>query len=50
MDQYGPGSMTSTHTGNPVCCAAAMASINKIINDDLTGNAARLEPMYSSLV
>jgi 4-aminobutyrate aminotransferase-like enzyme len=45
MDQYGPGSMTSTHTGNPVCCAAAMASINKIINDDLTGNAARLEPI-----
>jgi len=23
MDQYAPGSMTSTHTGNPVCCAAA---------------------------
>jgi len=45
MDQYGPGSMTSTHTGNPVCCAAAMASINKIINDDLTGNAARLGPI-----
>ena len=21
-----PGSMTSTHTGNPVCCAAALAS------------------------
>jgi len=45
MDQYAPGSMTSTHTGNPVCCAAAMASITKIIRDDLTGNAARLEPV-----
>src|SRR6266567_1633621 len=22
MDQFPPGSMTSTHTGNPVCCAA----------------------------
>lgn len=43
MDQYGPGSMTSTHTGNPVCCAAALASVNKIIAEDLTGNAARLE-------
>lgn len=45
MDQYGPGSMTSTHTGNPVCVAAAMASITKIINEDLTGNAARLQPV-----
>jgi 4-aminobutyrate aminotransferase-like enzyme len=45
MDQYGPGSMTSTHTGNPVCCAAAIASIRKILSADLTGNAARLEPL-----
>jgi 4-aminobutyrate aminotransferase-like enzyme len=42
MDQFPPGSMTSTHTGNPVCCAAALASLRKIIYDDLTGNAARL--------
>ena len=45
MDLYPPGSMTSTHTGNPVCCAAALASLKKIVNDDLTGNAARLEPV-----
>lgn len=45
MDQYGPGSMTSTHTGNPVCSAAAIASIKTILADDLTGNAARLEPV-----
>ena len=45
MDQFPPGSMTSTHTGNPVCCAAAMASVKKIIRDNLTGNAARLEPV-----
>jgi len=45
MDQFGPGSMTSTHTGNPVCCAAALASITKIIREDLTANAARLEPV-----
>lgn len=45
MDQYPPGSMTSTHSGNPVCCAAAMASIHKIIREDLTGNAAKLGPV-----
>jgi 4-aminobutyrate aminotransferase/(S)-3-amino-2-methylpropionate transaminase len=42
LDQFPPGSMTSTHTGNPLCCAAAMASLRKIVGEDLTGNAARL--------
>lgn len=42
MDQFPPGSMTSTHTGNPVCVAAAMASLKKIKNEKLTENAARL--------
>ena len=45
MDQFPPGSMTSTHTGNPVCCAAALASVKKIVREDLPGNAARLEPV-----
>jgi 4-aminobutyrate aminotransferase/(S)-3-amino-2-methylpropionate transaminase len=45
MDQFPPGSMTSTHTGNPICCAAAMASIGKILREDMVGNAARLEPV-----
>ena len=45
MDQYPPGSMTSTHTGNPVCCAAAIASITKILREKLTENAASLEPV-----
>jgi 4-aminobutyrate aminotransferase-like enzyme len=45
MDQFQPGSMTSTHTGNPVCCAAALASVQKIIRENLTGNAAKLEPL-----
>lgn len=45
MDQFGPGSMTSTHTGNPVCCAAALASVQKIVSEKLTENAARLEPV-----
>ncbi len=45
MDQFGPGSMTSTHTGNPVCCAAALANVRKLVRDELTANAARLEPV-----
>ena len=50
MDQFGPGSMTSTHTGNPVCCAAALASVSKILREDLTGNAAKLEkPLLDGL-
>ncbi len=48
MDQFPPGSMTSTHTGNPVCCAAALASLRKILKEDLTGNASRLEPVLMS--
>ncbi|MBI4220961.1 MAG: aspartate aminotransferase family protein [Chloroflexi bacterium] len=42
MDLYPPGSMTSTHTGNPVCAAAALASLRKIVTEDLTGNARRM--------
>lgn len=45
MDQFGPGAMTSTHTGNPVCCAAALASLKKIQVEKLTENAARLGPV-----
>ena len=45
MDQFPPGSMTSTHTGNPVCVAAALASVRKIVRDKLTENAAALEPV-----
>lgn len=50
MDQFGPGPMTSTHTGNPVCCAAAMAAINKILREKMTENAAALEkPLFDGL-
>jgi 4-aminobutyrate aminotransferase/(S)-3-amino-2-methylpropionate transaminase len=45
IDQYPAGSMTSTHTGNPICAAAALASLRKIVDEDLAGNAARLEPV-----
>ena len=39
MDLHGPGTMTSTHTGNPVCCAAALASIDIIVNEKLPEKA-----------
>lgn len=43
MDLYGPGEMSSTHTGNPLCCAAALASIDIIEKEGLVENAAHLE-------
>jgi len=42
MDLFPAGSMTSTHTGNPVCCAAALASIDIVINEKLADNAAAM--------
>ncbi len=39
MDLFGPGAMTSTHTGNPVCCAAALASIDIVIGEALPARA-----------
>jgi len=39
MDLHPAGSMTSTHTGNPICCAAALASIDLIVNENLADNA-----------
>ena len=40
MDQYGPGTMTSTHTGNPVCAAAAMANLDVLFDERLWEHAA----------
>jgi len=42
LDQYPPGSMTSTHTGNPVCCAAALANLDIVQREKLWLNAARI--------
>lgn len=41
MDLHPPGSMTSTHTGNPVCCAAALASIDVILREGLVEHSRR---------
>jgi 4-aminobutyrate aminotransferase/(S)-3-amino-2-methylpropionate transaminase len=42
MDLYGPNEMTSTHSGNPICCAAALASIEVIEQEKLVENAAKV--------
>jgi 4-aminobutyrate aminotransferase-like enzyme len=42
MDLFGPNEMTSTHSGNPVCCAAALASIEVIEKEKLVENAAKV--------
>jgi len=50
MDQFGPNSMTSTHTGNPLCCAAALANINLIVKEKLAVKAAKMgEVLHAGL-
>ncbi|MHC4160324.1 MAG: aminotransferase class III-fold pyridoxal phosphate-dependent enzyme, partial [Planctomycetota bacterium] len=39
MDLYGPNEMTSTHSANPICCAAALANIEVIYEEGLIDNA-----------
>ncbi|MHB0913161.1 MAG: aspartate aminotransferase family protein [Armatimonadota bacterium] len=44
LDLAEHGEMSSTHTGNPLCCAATLANI-RVIKDGLLQNAAELEPV-----
>lgn len=43
MNLYGPGEMTSTHSANPICAAAALANIEVILEEKLVENARNLE-------
>jgi len=45
MSIYGPGEMTSTHSANTICCAAALANLQIIRNEHLIENAATLAPV-----
>jgi 4-aminobutyrate aminotransferase-like enzyme len=45
LDLAAHGEMSSTHTGNPLCCAAALANIAAIRDDGLLANAVALEPV-----
>ncbi len=47
MNMYGPGEMTSTHSANPICSAAALANLQVIKKDKLIENAARLAPILA---
>lgn len=45
LDIASHGEMSSTHTGNPLCCAATIANIRVIREEGLIENAAALEPV-----
>ena len=50
MDQYPPGSMTSTHTGNPICVAAALANLDIVVNEKLPEKAEQVgEVLHAGL-
>jgi 4-aminobutyrate aminotransferase / (S)-3-amino-2-methylpropionate transaminase / 5-aminovalerate transaminase len=46
MDMYEPGAMTSTHTGSPLSCAAALGSIATIEKNNLVENAAAMGRVF----
>jgi 4-aminobutyrate aminotransferase/diaminobutyrate-pyruvate transaminase/4-aminobutyrate aminotransferase/(S)-3-amino-2-methylpropionate transaminase len=48
MDLHPPGSMSSTHTGSPVCAAAALASLEVILRENLVENARRMGNLMHS--
>ncbi len=50
MNLYGPGEMTSTHSANPICAAAALANLQVIRREKLVENAARLAPVMAEAV
>jgi 4-aminobutyrate aminotransferase/(S)-3-amino-2-methylpropionate transaminase len=45
MNLYGPGEMTSTHSANPICAAAALANLRLVRNEKLIENARKLGPV-----
>ena len=47
MDMYGPGEMTSTHSANPICSAAALANLEIIEKEGLIDRAAKLAPVLA---
>ena len=47
MNLYGPGEMTSTHSANPICSAAALANLQVIRKEKLIENARKLQPVLA---
>ena len=46
MDMYPPGSMTSTHTGNPICAAAVLANVRVIVEEGLVEHSRRMGEIF----
>ncbi len=46
MDAIHPGGLGGTYGGNPVACAAALAAIETMRADDLTGRARAIEQLF----
>ncbi len=42
MNSFKPGAMSTTHSGNPLCCAAANASLNVLVEESLVDHARNL--------
>lgn len=50
MELHAPGTASSTHSGSPVCCAAALANLDIIVNEKLPEHAAAMgDVMLSEL-
>lgn len=47
MNQYGPGEMTSTHSANPVCAAAALANLTHLREQNVIDHVATLAPILA---
>jgi len=45
LDMFGPGSMTSTHSGNAICAASALASLKIIQKEKLVQRSAMVGAM-----
>ena len=42
LDLYPPGSMTSTHTGNPICAVASLASLRAIEEENMVEHTRQM--------
>ncbi len=47
MSMFGPGEMTSTHSANPICSAAALANLEVVETEGLIENTAKLAPVLA---
>lgn len=47
LDLSNPGEMTSTHGGNPVACAAALANLDVLVDEALVAHAAEMGQVFA---